>query len=170
MTLSPSVTAIHPAQGAVQASQDCGRARLALCYPTPTCVLIAVTGEIDATNRQLFGGFVESHIRKSHQLILDLSEVAFFGSQGFTALYYVSAHCARRDVDWALIGNRGVRRIVGICDPDGALPLADDQTAALARLEHLARRAKPVYRRSATVSPWPRRVTFSRAAIRRGIG
>lgn len=102
-------------------------------------MLIGVRGDVDATNRQALGRFVARHARVSKQLILDLTGVDFFGSQGFTALYYVSVQCARRDVDWMIAGSRTVRRILRICDPDGELPLIADLEAALARLDHVAK-------------------------------
>jgi len=124
--------------------QICGRAAFAARHVGSDRILIVVTGEVDATNRQAFGCFVERHIRVSKQLVLDLSGVGFFGSQGFTVLHYVSVHCERRDVDWMLVGNRSVRRILGVCDPDGELPLVDSRDTALARLNHLARRRRVV--------------------------
>ncbi len=74
----------------------------------------------------------------SKQLVLDLRAVEFAGAQVFTALYYVSVHCARRDVDWIIIGSRQVRRLLSICDPDGELPIVDDLAAGLSRLDRLA--------------------------------
>jgi hypothetical protein len=85
------------------------------------------------------GRFVARHARVSKQLILDLTGVDFFGSQGFTALYYVSVQCARRDVDWMIAGGRTVLRILRICDPDEDLPLAGDIAAAYARLDHITK-------------------------------
>jgi anti-anti-sigma factor len=102
-------------------------------YVTPKRVLVTAAGDIDATNRQALGRFGERHIRVSQELILDLSDVDFFGSQGFTALHYISVRCAGRDMDWMLVCNRSVRRILQICDPDGELPMADDTGIALAR-------------------------------------
>lgn len=102
-------------------------------------VLVSVRGDVDATNRQALGRFVARHARVSKQLILDLTGVDFFGSQGFTALYYVSVQCARRDVDWMIAGGRTVLRILRICDPDEDLPLAGDIAAAYARLDHITK-------------------------------
>ena len=102
-------------------------------------MLIGVRGEVDATNRHALGRFVQRHTRVSGQLVLDLSEADFFGSQGFTSLYYASVHCARRDVDWMVIAGRSVLRILRICDPDGELPAVEDLEAALARLDHIAK-------------------------------
>ncbi len=102
-------------------------------------MFIGVRGDVDATNHHALGRFVARHIRVSKQLILDLTGVDFFGSQGFTALHYVSIQCARRDVDWMVAGSRAVLRIVRVCDPDAALPLADDMAVAFARLDHIAK-------------------------------
>jgi anti-anti-sigma factor len=100
-------------------------------------LLITATGDLDATNARALGRFVERHTGGSKQLVLDLNDVEFFGTEGFAALHYVSVHCARHDVDWLFIGGRTMRRLVAICDPHAELPLADGLAAALARLDHL---------------------------------
>ncbi|MBP1819515.1 STAS domain-containing protein [Mycobacterium sp. OAE908] len=119
-------------------SERCGRAALALRHLSARRLLITATGDLDATNARSLGRFVERNTGVSKQLVLDLSDVEFFGTEAFAALHYVSVHCARHNVDWMFIGDRIVRRIVGICDPHAELPLAQDMAAALARLDHLA--------------------------------
>lgn len=103
-------------------------------------VAVAVIGEVDAVNGRELGRYVERHTGISRQLILDLRAVDFIGSLGFTALYYISVHCSRSDVDWAIVGSPAVRRLLSICDPEGELPLAADLATALARLDRLAHR------------------------------
>lgn len=124
---------------AFEETQRCGRAAFAARFLTESRVLVAITGEVDATNRHELGRFVEHHTRVSKQLVLDLRGVDFFGSQGFTALHYISVQCSRRDVDWMVVGNRTVLRILGICDAHGELPSVDDIAAGLARLDHVAK-------------------------------
>lgn len=119
--------------------QPAGRAVFTAKELTDGRTLIGVRGDVDATNRQALGRFVQRHIRVSKQLILDLTDVEFFGSQAFTALYFISVHCARRDVDWMIAGGRTVLRILNICDPDDDLPLAGDIAAAYARLDHITK-------------------------------
>ncbi len=119
--------------------QSCGRAVFTALELSSGRVHIGVTGEVDATNRHELGRFIQRHTRVSKQLVLDLSGVDFFGSQGFTALYYVNVQCARRDVDWLIVGGRTVKRILRICDPDLDLPLVGDFGAALSRLDHVAK-------------------------------
>jgi anti-anti-sigma factor len=118
--------------------QRCGRATFSVRHTSPTRVVVAVVGDIDALNARELGRYVERHVRISKQLMLDLRAVDFAGGQAFTALYYVSVHCTRGDVDWIIVGNHHVRRLLSICDPDGELPVADDLAAGLARLDHLA--------------------------------
>jgi anti-anti-sigma factor len=119
--------------------QQSGRALFTAQELTDGRMLIGVRGDIDATNRHALGRFVQRHTRISKQLILDLTGVDFFGSQGFTALYYASVQCARRDVDWMIAGAPTVLRILRICDPDGELPLVGDLATAFARLDHIAK-------------------------------
>jgi anti-anti-sigma factor len=129
-------TWIHPP--ATDAVHRCGSATFDVHHCSSSRVAVVATGEIDAVNCRALGHFVERHTRKSNQLVLDLRPVEFFGSAGFTALHFVSAHCARRDVDWAIIGGDPVRRLLAICDPEGELPLAEDLPSALTRLDRLA--------------------------------
>jgi anti-anti-sigma factor len=118
--------------------QRCGRATFALRHPSATRAAIAVVGDVDALNARELGRFVERHIHLSKQLVLDLRAVDFFGSQAFTALYYISVYCARSDVDWIIVGGAPVRRLLSICDPEGELPLVDDLSSGLTRLDRLA--------------------------------
>ncbi len=96
-------------------------------------------GDVDAVNARALGRYVERHTGISRQLVLDLRAVDFFGTHGFTALYYISVHCGRNDVDWTIVGSAPVRRVLSICDPDGELPMVDDIPAALERLDRSAR-------------------------------
>ena len=115
-----------------------GRATFSVRRPSPTRAAVAVFGDIDATNGRALGHYVERHTGISRQLVLDLRAVDFFGGQGFTALYYISVHCTRSDVDWMIIGSPPVRRLLSICDPEGELPLVGDLPTALARLDRHA--------------------------------
>ena len=119
--------------------QRCGLAVFSAQNLAAARVLVSVTGDVDATNSHGLGRFVQRHTRVSKQLILDLTGVDFFGSQSFTALYYASVQCARRDVDWLIVAPPAVERIVRVCDPDAALPVVPAITDALERLDHVAK-------------------------------
>jgi anti-anti-sigma factor len=118
--------------------QRCGAATFGVRRPSAIRVAVAVMGDIDALNARDFGRYVERHTDTSRQLVLDLRAVDFFGSDGFTALYYISVHCARSDLDWSIVASPAVRRLLSICDPDGKLPLAEDLPSALGRLDRVA--------------------------------
>lgn len=139
MPLASTVQLTHVHLPSADEVQKSGRAVFTAQNLTESRVLVDVRGDVDATNRHALGRFVQLHTRVSKQLVLDLSAVDFFGSQGFTALYYASTHCARRDVDWMIVGGRAVLRILRICDPDGELPVVGDFSTALARLDHIAK-------------------------------
>lgn len=128
----------HRAPASPEEREGCGRATFALRHCSATRIAVAVRGEIDAVNGRALGRYVERHARTSRQLVLDLRAVDFFGTQAFTALYYISVNCARADVDWAIVGGRQLRRLLSVCDPHGELPLDDDLSSALVRLDRLA--------------------------------
>ena len=128
----------YPETVSVDEMQRCGRATFSLRRPSSTRTAVAAVGEIDAVNGRALGRYVESHTGISKQLVLDLRAVDFVGTQAFTALYYISVHCARTDVDWTILGSAPVRRLLAICDPEGELPLADDVLSGLARLDRHA--------------------------------
>jgi anti-anti-sigma factor len=134
-----STVQLHsPSNARTEDVHRCGRATFAVRRSAPTRVVVAVVGDIDALNARDLGRYVERRVRLSKQLVLDLRAVGFAGGQAFTALYYLSVHCARSDVDWIIIGNHHVRRLLSICDPHRELPIVDDLAAGLARLDRLA--------------------------------
>jgi anti-anti-sigma factor len=138
----PVATTVQLRQVRLPAAEEIQRASRAVFTAeelTEARVLVCVRGEVDATNRQALGRFIQRHTRVSKQLILDLTGVDFFGSQAFTALYYANIQCARRDVDWMVVAGPRVRRVLHICDPDDQLPIVEDLAAALCRLEHVAK-------------------------------
>ena len=130
---------IHRANVASRSDLErCGRATFSVRRVSQTRMVVAVVGDLDAVNARALGRYVERHVRFSKQLIIDLRAVDFAGSQAFTALYFISVHCARGDVDWIILGGHPVRRLLSICDPEGELPLADDLLSGLRRLDRLA--------------------------------
>ena len=100
----------------------CGRATFSVRRLSPTRLAVAVVGDIDATNCRALGHYVERHTGISRQLVLDLRAVDFFGSQAFTALYYISLRCANSDVDWMIIGSPPVRACCRSVTPGRGAP------------------------------------------------
>jgi anti-anti-sigma regulatory factor len=73
-------------------------------------------------------------------LVLDLSEVEFFGTAGFSALHTLNVQCAGAGVEWVLVPSHAVSRLLKICDPDSTLPMESKLPAALSHLRADQRR------------------------------
>jgi anti-anti-sigma factor len=95
------------------------------CHLSDTTVLVTVRGEVDATNSRALAGYVERQIAGTARLVLDLTDIDFFGTAGFAALHNVNVICARYGVEWVLLAQPHLRRLLLICDPDGLLPLEE---------------------------------------------
>jgi anti-anti-sigma factor len=95
-------------------------------------VLVSSDGELDACNARGLAGYIEEVLDAKRQLIVDLRALTFFGTAGFSALHYVNVTCSRRDVNWVLVPGAEVSRILRICDPQRALPVADTLERAIA--------------------------------------
>lgn len=91
----------------------------------PTAAVISARGELDAANAAQLADYVERCAATSKQLILDLSALEFFGTAGFSALHRINVRCAGAGVQWAVVPNHLVSRLLRICDPDRALPIRD---------------------------------------------
>jgi anti-anti-sigma factor len=91
----------------------------------PTFVVITAHGELDASNAIHLADYVQRFVAHSKSVILDLTGLEFFGTAGFSALHTINVRCAGADVRWAVVPSKAVSRLLRICDPDNALPLAE---------------------------------------------
>jgi anti-anti-sigma factor len=89
----------------------------------PSTITITVEGEIDASNSRELAGYVQRHIAGAEHVVLDLRLVDFLATAGFAALHNINVICCGSDATWVMQAGRQVRRLLAICDPDGALPL-----------------------------------------------
>jgi anti-anti-sigma factor len=91
----------------------------------PSSVVITAHGELDASNANQLADYVQRCAAHTKSVILNLSDVDFFGTAGFSALHTINVRCAGADVRWAVVPSKAVSRLLRICDPDNALPLAE---------------------------------------------
>ncbi len=91
----------------------------------PSFVVITAHGELDASNANQLADYVQQCAAHSKSIILNLSGLEFFGTAGFSALHTINVRCAGADVRWAVVPSKAVSRLLSICDPDHALPLAE---------------------------------------------
>lgn len=104
-----------------------------------TTVLVAAVGEIDASNSGELLDYVDALLPSYDQLVLDLSRLSFFGTDGYSTLHTIDARCSRRGIDWVLVPGPEVTRALRVCDPDGQFKTESNivsATAALARGPH----------------------------------
>lgn len=89
----------------------------------PSAAVVTAHGELDASNAAALVDFVQRSATHSAQLVLDLSELEFFGTSGFSALHAINVRCAGAGVGWAVVPSEAVSRLLRICDPDQTLPI-----------------------------------------------
>jgi anti-anti-sigma factor len=94
--------------------------------------VISAHGHIDASNADTVTEYTLGHLIRCRGLILDLRDLDFFGTEGFSALHRVSVCCARAGLGWAVVPSEAVSRVLRIVDPQSLLPAASTVEAAMA--------------------------------------
>lgn len=116
-------------------------ARFATHWPAAESAVIRADGEIDAANAARLGEYTLRSALQSTYVVLDLSGVSFFGTEGFSTLHMLNVRCAKAGVRWSMVPSAAVSRVLRICDPGGGLPAAITVDAALAANQGEPRRA-----------------------------
>jgi anti-anti-sigma factor len=99
------------------------RYSLSTKWLSTSVVRITVTGEIDAANATELAGYVFRRSANCRRLILDLTDVGFFGAAGFSTLVDIRQRCHHASVALMVVSGRAVSRVLEICDPRGSLPV-----------------------------------------------
>lgn len=107
-------------------------AQFTSCLISTSTVMVAAEGEIDACNAHELVEYVERSLEESTRLIVDLRDLQFFGTQGFSTLHKINVICSGNDVNWVVIPGSEVDRLLRICDPGGGLPVATTLETAVA--------------------------------------
>ena len=107
--------------------------------------VISAHGHIDASNADAVTEYTLGHLIRCRGLILDLRDLDFFGTEGFSALHRVSVCCARAGIGWAVVSGEAVSRMLRIGDPHGLLPAASTLDSAMAIVQDQPhRRSQPI--------------------------
>ena len=120
--------------------RDSNTAAFTTRWLQPAVAVIIATGELDASNSQEFVDYALRDVERTKRLALDLTGVEFFGTAGFSALHTLNVQCAGAGVEWVMVPSTAVSRVLKICDPDSALPIATTMSAALTTLQADQRR------------------------------
>jgi anti-anti-sigma factor len=114
---------------------ECHTARFTTQYLEPSVGLMIAEGEIDAANADNLAEYALRNAMQYDRLVVDLSRLEFFGTEGFSALHMFNVRCAEVGVRWALVPSAAVARVLRLCDPAGALTAAATVHAALGILQ-----------------------------------
>ena len=106
--------------------------------------VIAADGEIDAANADPFADYARRCADCCEWLILDLSELTFIGTGGFSALQSVSARCASARTQFLVIPSLAVSTVLRICDAESRLPVVGSLADALADVQKSGRLLRAV--------------------------
>ncbi len=115
-------------------------ARFDTRWPETGTLVITAQGEFDAANAQELVDTSLAHGGRVERLVLDMTNVDFFGTSGFSALHALNARCAGECISWASVPSAAVARLLTICDPDSALPFYSDIDGALSAVQGEPRR------------------------------
>ncbi len=110
-------------------------ARFNTRWTMSSVAIVSAYGDIDATNASTLTDYAIVSAPRCRGLILDLSGLKFFGTEGFSALHRVAVRCAHAGIGWVVVPGAAVSRLLRICDPHGSLPIVDTVAAALANLQ-----------------------------------
>jgi anti-anti-sigma factor len=109
--------------------------RLAYRRLRSSVAVISAHGHIDASNADTLTEYTLGHLIRCRGLILDLRDLDFFGTEGFSALHRVAVCCAKPGIGWALVPSEPVTRVLRIVDPQGLLPAASTVESAVAIIQ-----------------------------------
>ena len=99
--------------------------------PRPSVAVITVHGEIDASNAGIITELAADLLTRCDGVILDLEDLEFIGTEGFSALLRVFVSCARTGTGWVVVAGAAVFRLLRICDPQGSIPAVSSVDAAM---------------------------------------
>jgi anti-anti-sigma factor len=126
-------TLVHPTQPLSRTMRHA--ARFDARWTMASAAIVSAYGDIDGSNASTLTDYAVVNAARCRGLIVDLSGVEFFGTEGFLALHRVSVRCARAEIGWVVVPGAAVSRLLRICDPHGSLPAVDTVGAALANLQ-----------------------------------
>ncbi|WP_196805113.1 STAS domain-containing protein [Mycobacterium sp. UM_WGJ] len=92
-------------------------------------------GELDAANASQLADYVQRCAGYCEWVVLDLNDLEFIGTAGFSALKAICDRCAETMVYCTTVPGVAVARLLRICDPGNALPTTSSVADALAGVE-----------------------------------
>src|SRR6202035_618498 len=128
-------SSMPPVGGFLSRPRERHTTRLANRRLRSSVAVISAHGHIDASNADTLTEYTLGHLMRCRGLILDLGDLDFFGTEGFSALHRVSVRCAEPGIGWAVVRSEAVSRVLRICDPQGLLRGASTVEGELASIQ-----------------------------------
>lgn len=101
-------------------------------------VWVGVTGEIDIRNWGALRSFACRQFGSSPRLVLDLTEVEFFGSAGLAVFEGLDECAKQHDSRWALVCGMPVQRLLRVVDTDTPIQAHTSLESAMGALRLVA--------------------------------
>lgn len=133
---------VNAAKRTVTPTNGRPRAEFGAQWLWPATSVISVHGDLDASNSAELTEYGIRNSRASGQLVLDLSEVRFFGASCVACLHAVNVRCAGEGIDWVLVPSAAVARVLRICDPARTVPTCAGLSEALSMLREQPRQLR----------------------------
>ena len=114
--------------------------------------VVTVTGAIDAKNVARISQYASRHVIAEKPLIIDLSGVTSFTTQGVSLLYALDEACDAAGVAWAMTASDCVRDALRFSADHADYPIANSVADALHRfadINHERRRLLPLFNKTA---------------------
>ena len=132
---APPAPSVLPEGGFLSQPWEGHTARFASRRLRSSVAVVRADGGIDASNADALTAYTLAHLPRCRGLILDLRDLDFFGTEGFSALHRVSVCCARAGIGWAVVPGGAVSRLLRMYDPQALLPVASTVEAATAIIQ-----------------------------------
>ena len=132
---APPAPSVLPEGGFLSQPWEGHTARFASRRLRSSVAVVRARGGIDASNADTLTEYTLGHLMRCRGLILDLRDLDFFGTEGFSALHRVSVCCARAGIGWAVVSGEAVSRMLRIGDPQGLLPAVSTVEASTATIQ-----------------------------------
>lgn len=97
--------------------------------------VISIDGELDAANAGQLAEHVQHCAGSCEWLVLDLNDLEFIGTAGFSALKKIADRCAQTNVYCTTVPGSAVARLLRVCDPARTLPTTPSVADALAGVQ-----------------------------------
>lgn len=109
---------------------DCSGAQVrAQCRHLAT--VVTITGAIDTMNVDQVTEYSRHFILPDKPIVLDLSGVECLAVQGVRFLYRIDEACRVAGIEWALVANPAVTRVLRLVSEESAFPVVDSVHEAL---------------------------------------